>query len=482
MKHRVIYQLQIMTTYDISNNPTIPFEIEDESFQYPKKLYCRKYATGVIEIFRHDRKTDQYIVIDSTYPLYNKMLKKAKGTRIPACKLPSLINSTEYTELEGTKFEHTGKPGLFHTLKKYETKLNNEKAKLSEIDRKSESIRKYQFIAKESGFYNSLCGRDGYIASTFGAEIVSGTCLEFWEICDKFLKSDFEYKNKHKPQFRSFHVAEAPGDFVVSLNHFISRWELDWDWAAETCTGDYDQKIHDDYGLVLKNKNKWIYGADEDGDICSVANIRSFIHQLPKLLGAPVDLYTANGKIERSDSELNHLRLLYGQILCCLGVLRQGGNAVIKTFSIFEPPTISLLYLMRLLFTRLYLFKPKISSNTSSEIYIVAVGYNKITMKKYNDLLGWYSAVSDNVLYKYSIFREEDIDPVFLNQIGNICENRVKVQIAYLRRNLALYEEYHNHEIDTVLREMKPIRKKYAIRWLKTYEMIELKPEDRILI
>ncbi len=54
-----------------------------------------------------------------------------------------------------------------------------------------------------------------------------------------------------------------------------------------------------------------------------------------------------------------------------------GGSFVLKVFTLFEPATISLLYLLRISFGELHAFKPCTSKEGNSEIYLIATHYRK---------------------------------------------------------------------------------------------------------
>jgi hypothetical protein len=58
-----------------------------------------------------------------------------------------------------------------------------------------------------------------------------------------------------------------------------------------------------------------------------------------------------------------------------LAVLKQGGNLVVKHYTLFEPFTIKYLTILSQLFDTMYITKPLSSKRTNSEVYIVCKGY-----------------------------------------------------------------------------------------------------------
>lgn len=50
---------------------------------------------------------------------------------------------------------------------------------------------------------------------------------------------------------------------------------------------------------------------------------------------------------------------------------------MLKMFTVYEHSSISLLYILRLLFAELHAFKPCTSKEGNSEIYLIATNYHK---------------------------------------------------------------------------------------------------------
>lgn len=395
-------------------------------------------------------------------------------------KIPELIKSKDESELKGTKFQWKIKK-----LQSMKNKLNKIKSPLDIINSNKKGRYAYRMIVRESGYYEDIRGADGLIVEEYGAEVVTNAWLKFWEILHVYFRDYLDDKDKHHPEFNTFHVAEAPGNFILCLNHFISKNNLAWTWLAESYVPDSSKgTLGDDYKLIQKNPKKWLLGIENNGDICSSANIRSFMHSIPKHINT-VDMYTADGKIEthdHSEEEKVNLRILYGQVFGCLATLSTGGHAVIKAFTTFEAPTISLLYLMRLVFWELHLFKPKTSRGANSEIYIVAKDYRGINQNTLKKLLIWYDDISENVITEYALFKQEDIDTEFLEKIVSYSEKRTNLQKKYLERNFQIYQEYAvGNKLNKLIPDMTPMRKKCAKKWLKKYDICELDIGDAML-
>ena len=137
-------------------------------------------------------------------------------------KIPELIKSKDESELKGTKFQWKIKK-----LQSMKNKLNKIKSPLDIINSNKKGRYAYRMIVRESGYYEDIRGADGLIVEEYGAEVVTNAWLKFWEILHVYFRDYLDDKDKHHPEFNTFHVAEAPGNFILCLNHFISKNNLD---------------------------------------------------------------------------------------------------------------------------------------------------------------------------------------------------------------------------------------------------------------
>ena len=68
-------------------------------------------------------------------------------------------------------------------------------------------------------------------------------------------------------------------------------------------------------------------------------------------------------------------QLHYCELVCALGLLREGGALVLKAFTTYEHSSLGMLYLMGCCFDRLIVTKPATSKSANSETYWVGIGY-----------------------------------------------------------------------------------------------------------
>ncbi|KAK6488700.1 cap-specific mRNA (nucleoside-2'-O-)-methyltransferase 1-like isoform X1 [Huso huso] len=120
-------------------------------------------------------------------------------------------------------------------------------------------------------------------------------------------------------------------------------------------------------------------GVDGDGDITRPENISAFRNfVLESTEGKGVHFLMADGgfSVEGQENiqEILSKQLLLCQFLTGLSVIRTGGHFLCKTFDLFTPFSVGLIYLLHCCFERISLFKPVTSRPANSERYVVCRG------------------------------------------------------------------------------------------------------------
>jgi cap1 methyltransferase len=132
------------------------------------------------------------------------------------------------------------------------------------------------------------------------------------------------------------------------------------------------------YNHLLKSPRfTCTYGLDGTGDIFQLSNIECFA-SLTKTV--PLLLVVADGGFHVDFTMANYQetissRILYGQWLAALKLLRRGGCLVLKLFDTFSPLSRAILYLSCFLYSRVHVAKPRHSRVVNSERYLVCVDY-----------------------------------------------------------------------------------------------------------
>lgn len=120
------------------------------------------------------------------------------------------------------------------------------------------------------------------------------------------------------------------------------------------------------------------YGLDGTGDIFKLSNIDCFASVTTS--AAPLLLVVADGGFSVDFSVANYqetisARIMYGQWLAALKLLRRGGCFVLKLFDTFSPLSRAVLYLSCFLYRRVHVAKPRHSRVVNSERYLVCVDF-----------------------------------------------------------------------------------------------------------
>lgn len=235
-------------------------------------------------------------------------------------------------------------------------------------------------------------GISTYLHRRYKLDIIpSNAFTKLWEIYHHFNLVP------NKKTIRMFHLAEAPGQFIKATEYYIKKnchKNEAYLWKANSLnphnkevTKEYGTALfRDDYGLIKKFKQNWIWGKDDTGDITRSQNVKWYRQYLSKWSGKePIDVVTGDGGLELDRQAVELQKLDYGQFLLAAATSSMGKHCVIKTFTPFlgnKPETfeaggffVGLIYLYSLLYREVYLFKPYTSRPTSGEYYIIGKGF-----------------------------------------------------------------------------------------------------------
>nr|XP_061806411.1 cap-specific mRNA (nucleoside-2'-O-)-methyltransferase 1-like [Nerophis lumbriciformis] len=173
-------------------------------------------------------------------------------------------------------------------------------------------------------------------------------------------------------------VCAGPGGFSEYI-----LWKRRWHAKGfgMTLKGPCDFKLEDFYAAPSELFEPYYGegGIDGDGDISQPENVtafRNFI--LHSTEGRGLHFLMADGgfSVEGQENlqEIVTKQLLLCQFLTALSTIRTGGHFVCKTFDLFTPFSVGLVYLLYLCFDRVSLFKPVTSRPANSERYVVCRG------------------------------------------------------------------------------------------------------------
>jgi 23S rRNA U2552 (ribose-2'-O)-methylase RlmE/FtsJ len=204
-----------------------------------------------------------------------------------------------------------------------------------------------------------------------------------------------------KDKIRHFDICSFPCSFIFAINHYI-KTETDittYDWYSQSYIDlpncDNGQRLHfkPGKGLFDHYPKNFLLGSKEsscNGDITNIKNIKNYLAYFKndKLDFITSDCGISNSWKEGYSREIDMTNIYFSQLICSLGILKKGGNIVMKTYTQFEQFSFCNIYLMTLLFEKVYLVKPEASSHYGHEVYMVGKNYyDNLSEVQYQQLL-----------------------------------------------------------------------------------------------
>lgn len=369
----------------------------------------------------------------------------------------------------------------------FDNKLNVERNKIDKINsdvwkKVRWYINNYDFLVKEP--------------------IINRAFYKYWEIINVFnIFSDF------KESDMIFHCAEAPGGFIQGTNTYFKlnsilqepRMQTNVDSEGFTLIKKYNKKKdyriytislnknlseYRNYNLPSYNKkviNKMVcvtYGMDNTGDINNLNNIKYIKNQMNS---EGSYLITADGGFDEgtdfNNKEQLHYLLILNEIYSAISLQKKGGHFILKVFDIFTLTSINLLYLLNIVYSNVFIYKPKTSRPTNSEKYIICKDFN-ITNENRNIILCKLERLSKELKetenkYKYNSFVIFNSIPLsFIERIKIMNTKLLDTQYEHLRVaiNYCKNEEFiKNYELN--LSESYEIRNDTFNKWQNEYNI-----------
>ncbi|KAI8779381.1 cap-specific mRNA (nucleoside-2-O-)-methyltransferase 2 [Biomphalaria glabrata] len=278
-----------------------------------------------------------------------------------------------------------------------------------------------------------------------GVELCTQAWVKFYELLNSF---SLVPQNK----FLSVHLCEAPGAFVTCLNYHLqnTKFRHMWDWRATTLNPYYegnslDATIPDDR-LIRHTYSQWYFGRDGSGDITCrgyLEDLHSYMSKVKQDQEMDIFLVTADGsrdcQINPAEQEALVSRLHYCELIAACLLLAKGGNFVLKVFTLFEPASVALMFLLNLLFKEVHAKKPATSKSGNSEVYLVCLNFrNNVKIETLWKLLEVivYDEKPGTLQFKH------DIPSAFLQQHLKCCQLFSEWQADTIEFNISLYENF----------------------------------------
>jgi hypothetical protein len=303
---------------------------------------------------------------------------------------------------------------------------------------------------------------------------ISNAFCKLWEILEVFdTIIPKNINNSYKKQkFKVFHIAEAPGNMIECAKYFVKKRSNiklnNYEWKANSLNPNNlkNQEIYgkgnifdDEYKLMKKNPDNWLWGEDDTGDITNTMNIKWFknyintkwlIHKNDKL-----NLICGDGGLKTDYDPILLQKLDLAQVIMVLACSSIGGSCIIKHFTpyikrhsnTYEASGffIGFLYLYFITFEHVNLFKPYTSNPDSGEFYVIGTGFKGIEETQLTNLY----EILDNFKLNDGIIKKEDIPESFVIQINGFLEKISNLNTINIEKQNLLLNCYKENQDKT---------------------------------
>ncbi len=284
-------------------------------------------------------------------------------------KLSYIDNLEKYMNVSYCK-NSTSVPVINKTLYNYLNSIKGEIDKCpSEWDKYKKYTNPYEYIhTPVSGSKQSICK----------IKPLSRSYYKMIEIC-KMLNI-----MKDMPEnINSFHLAEGPGGFIEAIadmrSETLNEYNKEDKYFGMTLENADDSSIpgwKKTESFIEKCKNFRIErGISKTGDLSIIENLSYCFNMYHNTM----DLVTGDGgfdfSIDFNQQEVVSSKLVFYQITFAIAMQKKGGHFIIKFFDTFTDISIDLIYLLGILYEKVYFVKPNTSRYANSEKYIVCKNY-----------------------------------------------------------------------------------------------------------
>uniref|UniRef100_A0A1B0CL76 Putative cap-specific mrna nucleoside-2'-o--methyltransferase 2 isoform x3 n=1 Tax=Lutzomyia longipalpis TaxID=7200 RepID=A0A1B0CL76_LUTLO len=294
-------------------------------------------------------------------------------------------------------------------LQEAKQRLNSVKSKLNDVELEVWSTHTFNQSPSPEIIYRIRHG--------FNVEFVTQAWTKFYECLGSFcLIPDVE---ETQQPLNTVHLCEAPGAFVVALNHFLKTHRKrikEWSWCASTLNVYY-----------------------EDAPDCQ-------------------------------EELVSHLHL--AETVAALRILALGGCFVLKMFTFFESSSICLIYLLTCIFKSVTVFKPVTSKGGNSEVYVICEYLENRLNEDFLEKM--FKNISNR---NAAFFPAVQLPRDFLQQLYACTGMFSKWQIDVIEGNIATFDR---DNIDKMSEDLVNFKQAAFFEFCKRYKLENLPEKARI--
>jgi hypothetical protein len=283
----------------------------------------------------------------------------------------------------------------------------------------------------------------------------------------------FELVDKNNKNLNTFHICEAPGSFIISLNHYLKTMTniKNWNWKAQSLHKNAGATIFNTYQFIEKYPDNWDFGPNKNGDI---RNINNFNYYINYCRNNNINLITSDCGLDHKDREKNMEFLNFVFMYFFIKASNIGTNILFKMFLEVDKIEIKMLYLISTLFDEIHFYKP-LQNPRSTEIYLF--GKNKII------------EIDENINIKLEkMLNKGKLEELEIEIPGDFCKKLYEIFNFYVENfeksmeNKIYYLDnlYLMDEVDKDL--WKKSIETANLLWLKRFPLKKIKDNDKFLI
>lgn len=297
---------------------------------------------------------------------------------------------------------------------------------------------------------------------------ISRAYYKLWEMI-----ASYKIQNiRNQKNMRFACLAEAPGGFVKCLIDYRRKFGYTNDSITGISLKEHNAKKNIKWNLN-NNNFRIVYGdvnKNHNGNLYNPEIIDYFCKYHSK---NKVDFVTADGGFlvnmrEENQKGQYHNHLFLAEIYIALKILKKGGHFIIKIYDTCNKVMMDLITILKGMFKKVDIVKPKTSREMNSENYIVCLNYknnNKFIVNKMKKTLV-HLWDNKNLIISSILNKPDEKINKFISRVSlktmEIQRNKLKYAVGNFRYKLS-------SDISIILKNMDEEKINNANKWLEKY-------------